>query len=284
MMNIYRNTKAVEQYYDLCQKWYSWVYSDRSSLGMHYGFWDADTAKKKDALINQYREIARLLEPKKGDLILDAGCGVGGASLWLAAHTDADYVGITLSSVQLKMAQGYARKRGLEKRVRFDQKNYFLTGFADGTFDHLFGIESFCYAYPEPLDAFSEMHRVLKSGGKMVMSDVLLLYHPSSEYEKKLAYELRYGFKVSGWNTPEEIISALKECGFKNIQHLDRTQEIRKSVENIYRLSRLAAPLRVLRYVGIISDVEAEQLRAGNAQKKMYDIGLFGYGQFVAEK
>ena len=185
---------------------------------------------------------------------------------------------------KLKLAQRWRRKRGLEKRVRFERKNYFLTGFADETFNHIFGLESFCYAYPQLTDVFAEMYRILKSDGKIIMSDGLLLRRSLNEYEEKLADDMQYGFKMRGWNTPEEIIAAFEKSGFKNVQYIDRTTCIRKSVKDIYRLSILASPLCALRYMGLISRVETEQLLAGNAQKKMYKIGLFGYGIFIAEK
>ena len=82
-------TNLVEEYYNKCTKYYNWFWFDKESLGLHYGFWDKGTKSKKESLLNQYREVIRLLQPKSNELVLDAGCGIGGASLWLTKKTNA---------------------------------------------------------------------------------------------------------------------------------------------------------------------------------------------------
>ena len=285
MVKPTKNIQKVKEYYDTSTRWYRWFYYDKDSLAIHYGFWENPGESRTDALINQYREVASLLKPQSGETILDAGCGVGGGSLWLREQTSANYVGITTSKKQLEMAKINAKKRELEAGIKFLERDFFDTKFANEEFDKIFAIESFCYSYPHPAKLYSEMYRILKPGGKLVISDGVLLRYPQNEYEKKITREFCEGFKMNGWNTPAEILNSLKEAGFKNTHYFSKTKEIEKSVIDIWNRSRLASPLLwVLRLMGLATKTETENLLATRSQKKMYYRGLFGYGVFVADK
>jgi cyclopropane fatty-acyl-phospholipid synthase-like methyltransferase len=278
------DTSSVEDYYDKSQKWYKWLYYDNESLGMHHGFWFKGTKSRKEALINQYKELARLLKFRKGDLVLDAGCGVGGASLWLAQHTEADFIGITVSSVQLKLAQKYANERGLQDRVKFYKMSYFNTEFKDKTFDGVFGIESFCHSYPKLNILLNEMNRILKPKGKIVMSDGILNRTPLNRYEKQIVNKFVLGFKLYGCNTKKEILSFFEKIGFKKIKYIDRLEAVIKSIEEIYRIGKIMAPIKLLSALGLVSKTESENLLALDAEKKMHTLGLCSYATIYAEK
>ncbi|HYW47225.1 MAG TPA: methyltransferase domain-containing protein [Bryobacteraceae bacterium] len=274
----------VENYYDKCQRWYSWCYSDREGLSIHYGFWEPSTRSRDESLVNQYVELEQTLRPRRGELVLDAGCGVGGASLWLARRTEARFEAVTLSSVQLKLARQFAQRKGLAGCVSFRRMNYFHLDFPDASFDAVFGIESFCYSYPAPMRLFRELHRVLKPGGRLYLSDGMLRRQPRTTEEHTLASDVSHGFKMSGWSTMAEIGEALGNAGFGEIGFKDKSESIGPSVDDIHRRGMLAAPLRHLKPLGLVSRVEVENLLATRAQKRMYTCGLFGYGVFWAHR
>ncbi len=278
------NAPNVRDYYDKSTRWYQWFYYDRESLGLHYGFWDADTKSRKEAIINQYRAVKDLLSPKPEDYVLDAGCGVGGASFWLMKEAPAHYTGITLSETQLAMAKRYAKKRDPKQEIEFLLGNYFATEFKNETFDKIFAIESFCYSYPHPESLYAEMFRILKPGGKMVISDGIVLRHPKDQEETELVRKFCNGFKLAGWNTSDEIVAALRKTGFVDIRYVDKTESIKKSITDIWRITHLISPLLQLRHLGLVSRTEAENLWATYGQKTMSEKGLFGYGIFIAEK
>src|SRR3989344_4500183 len=125
---------TVRDYYNKSTKWYQRLWYDKKSLGIHYGFWESSTKKREEALIEQYKIVKELINPKKGQVILDAGCGVGGASLWLAEHTEAQYTGITISDDQIIRAKQFLQSRNLSNRVKFLKRDYFNTKFKDKQF------------------------------------------------------------------------------------------------------------------------------------------------------
>lgn len=260
-------------------------WSDRESLGMHFGFWEQNTLHHKEALINQYRVVKKLLDPQQGDTILDAGCGIGGASLWLAQNSDAHYTGITISKVQLNQARDNAKKRHLEEHVSFSLGNFFDTDFGDATFDKIFCIESACYAYPNPDNLYKELYRILKPNGVMVISDGVLLRHPVTPKEKSVLSAWFDAWALSGGCTIHEVQQALKRSGFQDVTFLDRTSQIEPHVKKLGFLGRfLYTPLRLLCAVRLFSQTGLRNAVAARAQQAAYTLRLFGYGVFSARK
>ena len=81
--SIIENQNIVD-YYDNCQVDYSIVWHLNTHLSLHYGFWDETTKRLRHALIKMNDVLAEKIEIKSSDRVLDAGCGVGGSSMYLA--------------------------------------------------------------------------------------------------------------------------------------------------------------------------------------------------------
>ncbi len=279
------NVPRVTAYYDRSTWLYRWFYYDRESLAMHYGFWDRDDTPRVEALVAQYRQVAQRLRLAPSHHVLDAGCGVAGASCWMASHTPARITGITVSPYQVELGRRYVARRGLADRVFIERRDYFATGFPDSSFDGAFGIESFCYSNPTPEALYREMYRVLKPGGILVISDGVLSRAPEGERERALVDALCRGFRMPGWNTVAEILAALGRAGFRELTCEDRTAQVRPSVLEIARISRRLGPwARAARRLRLVSSTEEENLLATEAQEELYFRGLAGYAIFTATK
>jgi cyclopropane fatty-acyl-phospholipid synthase-like methyltransferase len=116
---------------------------------MHCGFWLKDTKNNDEAIINQYKYLVAKASIDQSKKVLDAGCGVGGGAIYIAKHTGATVVGITISPEQIIEAKKNARKAKVDHLTKFTLEDYTKTGFADNSFDVVFAIESVCYAYPK---------------------------------------------------------------------------------------------------------------------------------------
>jgi len=98
--------ETIIKYYNYTSPFYKFFYHG-DSYGIHYGFWDKKTRNHKEALLNTNKFLAEKAALKSDDIILDAGCGIGGSAVWLAKNYNAHVVGITLSDIQLKEAKKY---------------------------------------------------------------------------------------------------------------------------------------------------------------------------------
>ena len=82
--------------------------------------------------------VARKLELKEGDRVLDVGCGWGGFPLWAATKHGASVVGITLSPPQAEKARQRAEEAGVADRVEIRVMDY--RDLADERFDAIASI------------------------------------------------------------------------------------------------------------------------------------------------
>ncbi|MEP7189784.1 MAG: methyltransferase domain-containing protein, partial [Roseiflexaceae bacterium] len=161
---------AVIAYYD--QTWldYRLFWLNRRTLSVHFGYTDPTTRGHTDALLNMNRVLADRAAIQPGTRVLDAGCGVGGSSLWLAQARDAIVVGITPVASQVARARRFAAMRKLGDQITFEQADYTNTPFPDASFDVVWALESLCHA-PAKAAFYREVARLLRPGGRLVLAE-----------------------------------------------------------------------------------------------------------------
>ncbi|MCX7933339.1 MAG: class I SAM-dependent methyltransferase, partial [Rhodovarius sp.] len=100
--------------------------------------------------------------------VLDAGCGYGATMLDLAPELGGEWLGITLSAVQVRRGQAEAAARGLTGRVRLQLGSY--DDPPPGPFDWIYAIESLIHS-PDPAATLRALARVLAPGGVLTVVD-----------------------------------------------------------------------------------------------------------------
>src|SRR5687767_14617549 len=135
------NAAEIIDYYENCQIDYSLVWQLDEVMCMHYGYWDNTTPHHRSALQMMNKKVAEAAEIKPGNFVLDAGCGVGGPSIFLASQ-GCQVEGITLSDKQVETCRQNALKFKLQDKVHFSKQNYLTTSFPDESFDVVWAIES----------------------------------------------------------------------------------------------------------------------------------------------
>ncbi len=274
-----RVNKKIEEYYDDTQILYNIFWSK----ALHYGFWDKGTKKLSDAVENTNRFVSELLDLQKNDYVLDAGCGVGGSSFFMAKNSGAKITGITLSSKQIKQARKDAKKLHLGNSVSFEKMDFNNTKFKDETFTKIFSIEGACYACNK-LDFLREAYRLLTKGGKIVIVDGFLIKKSLSEKEKEIYDKCLFGWKGDNLSLKDDFLNDLVKVGFKNIRFYDKTHEVMPSSRRIALYGYLFFPFTfILSKLKLISkNIHEHTVACINQKKTFHNFTI--YGVFYAEK
>jgi ubiquinone/menaquinone biosynthesis C-methylase UbiE len=107
-----------------------------------------------------------------GQRLLDAGCGVGGPSIWFAKQRNVTIDAITISPTQLGLAREAVAQAGLTDRIKVQIGDFHKLEeqFPVNTFDGVFFLESICHAesYRRVL---ASARKVLKPGGFVYIKD-----------------------------------------------------------------------------------------------------------------
>jgi tocopherol O-methyltransferase len=72
----------IADYYDQTEIHYRRAWDLEASLAMHYGYWKEDTSSFRESLQHMNEALAHMADIKRDDKVLDAGCGVGGSSIF----------------------------------------------------------------------------------------------------------------------------------------------------------------------------------------------------------
>jgi tocopherol O-methyltransferase len=249
-------TEAIVGYYDETWLDYRILWLNKDNLAVHFGYTDDSTRSHTDALKNMNRVLADRVLIQPGERVLDAGCGVGGSSLWLATKRGAEVVGITLAARQAAMARDNAIRRGVTDRVQFEVADFTATRFPDASFDVVWAVESMCHA-PRKVAFYREAARLLRPGGRVVVADFVRAARPLDSTGERLLHEWLDGWAVPDIDTPGEHLEHLASAGFAEPRLDDVTTHTRPSLRRLYRMAYWTYPLAMLgRVTGVRSEVQ----------------------------
>jgi cyclopropane fatty-acyl-phospholipid synthase-like methyltransferase len=180
-MTLSPHERLVNDYYDAHTDEFYLVGWDPEYL--HFGIFDeqrnaayeADPGlvlrDRREAIVAMTSRIVDSAQIHQSDTVIDAGCGVGGASFYIAANVGASVVGLNINQNQLEIARGRAQEAGLADRVsfRFADCSQPLP-FEDDSVDVVVNIESACH-FGNRRGFILECARILKPGGRLVGQD-----------------------------------------------------------------------------------------------------------------
>ncbi len=180
-------------------------------------------------------EIAGITQ---ADRVLDAGCGVGGAAIFLNTMKKAEVTGISLSEKQIEFAKEQVTKYYPGANVRFEVMDFTNTSFPDNSFDVVWACESVCQADKKAF--VKESLRILKNGGRLILTDFFLTkehQRDNNEWIRKWCDT----WAVTELVTCDYFTQRLAEGGFSNLRSFDYTSNIKHSARRMYLASIFGA-------------------------------------------
>jgi len=244
---------------------------------LHDGLYEIGDETKEQAQEKLVAHLAALAAIPQGSRGLDIGCGMGATSVWLARKLDCRMTGITLSSVQIGIAQALAREAGVDAefiQADADQATFeapFDFAWMVGVLGHLPGQRDFVLNSP----------RLLREGGRFLLADwVVAPEVQATEYEKRVKPVLD-GMLMPSIASLDDYVAWFTEAGYTVLRTEDLTAKTRRTWDEGVSITQAPAILKLALTLG------PDALRLLAAIKGMKDAmrrGLIGYGVLVAER
>jgi SAM-dependent methyltransferase len=201
--------------------------------------------------------------------LLDLGCGVGTAALYLADRLPVEVVGVSISPAQVRRAERYAAQGGPRPgTARFRVADFTRLPHDLADLDLAFAIESFVHADPAAA-FFREVARVLRPGGALVVIDDVRTGDPA---DPRLA-DFRAGWHAPTVVSVDEAAGLAAEAGLRLVgsRDLSPMQRLRRPRD---RVISAAQPL-LRRARG--RSMWADSMVGGDALQQSHLAGLLEY-------
>lgn len=151
---------------------------------------------------------------KEGEVVLDLGSGAG-LDCFLAADRVGQtgrVIGVDMTAEMIEKARENARK-GHYRNVEFRLGEIENLPVADNTVDVVIS-NCVINLSPDKRRVFDEAHRVLRPGGRVMVSDIALLKKLPAKVRKSIP---AYVGCVGGASIKEEYLATMKAAGFKDV-------------------------------------------------------------------
>lgn len=262
--------------------------------------WDLERAPSLDAGIRAttLQAVGRMgLSGNPSPRIYEAGCGIGGCTLEVAALFPGGQVsGLAIVRSQLAIARARAAAQNLSN-VEFVCANYLATPFPERHFDVAFAMECVVHTpVAERPQLLREFLRVLKPGGILVIFDGFSLREPNSESEHRHIEDVMEGWTLPLPPRPSVFREQAEQAGFKVIEQTDTTAHVFHSARRISAIATwVLRPLSwiaripwlsgLTRPMGFASARHATSfVRACRAQLRVFETGLGAYYVHVFQR
>jgi ubiquinone/menaquinone biosynthesis C-methylase UbiE len=155
---------------------------------------------------------------KEGDVVLDLGSGAGLDILLTSRKVGSTgkAIGLDMTPEMIEKANENAQKMGAQN-VEFRLGEMEDMPIEDNSVDWIIS-NCVINLSPDKLKVFSEAYRVLKTGGKMVVSDIIA---------KDLSEELKQDFAfwagcIGGALSEKDYLQAIRDAGFREVEVLSK--------------------------------------------------------------
>lgn len=168
--------------------------------------------------------------------ILDVGAGVGGPARFLAEMYGCQVVGVDLSESFVDAARYLTRCTGQGEKVSFQAANALKLPFSEGQFDIVL-LQHVAMNIFDRARLYHEIRRVLKSGGRLAISDVVAT-SDAPHYPVPWARTPETSFLLTAAGTREVI----ERAGFRPLIWQDDTEAAKAWVAQLLAVGPSVSP------------------------------------------
>ncbi len=157
---------------------------------------------------------------RQGEIVLDLGAGAGFDCFLAAQRVGANghVTGVDMTPEMVEKARENARK-GKYQNVDFRLGEIEHLPVADNAVDVVIS-NCVINLVPDKRRAFAEVFRVLKPGGRLMISDIVLLHELPNAIKNSAA---AYAGCISGALMKDEYLKTIREAGFEDVQVVEET-------------------------------------------------------------
>jgi len=271
-MTRHNDKEGIREFYDVVSSHFHELWGEH----LHHGYWIRGDETKERAQIQLIEHLAQLAEIQPGRRILDVGCGTGASSIFLAKRYKVEATGITISPVQVSLANQAA--------AREDVKATFLLMDAEAMkfeklFDVVWSVESISH-YQDIEKFFASAAKLLKPNGTVAVIDWFKKPNLNPAEYKQQIIPIEKGMLVE-LGTMQEYEAWMRSSGLKIRKseilnkNCSKTWDLALDIIRNKSLWKLAAKNGAM-FVRFLKAFRA--MRAGFAS------GNFVYGLVVAQK
>ncbi|TDD54488.1 methyltransferase domain-containing protein [Kribbella antibiotica] len=213
-----RDKAAIHHHYDVSNTFYEWILGP--SMTYTCAVYPTADATLEEAQYEKYDLVARKLDLKPGQRLLDVGCGWGGMVRHAAREYGVQALGVTLSAEQAEWATQAIKREGLEALAEVRYLDYrdvperdFDAISSIGLTEHI-GIRNYPTYFGFLLDR-------LRPGGRLLNHSIT---RPDNHHRSTGAFIDRYIFPDGELIGSGHIIAEAQNAGFE-VRHSENLRE-----------------------------------------------------------
>lgn len=264
--------EKVREHYDRMSPYYHTLWGEH----IHHGYWIRGDESKETAQIQLIEHLAQAAGVPRGAKILDVGCGFGASSIYLARQYGAEATGITISQVQVEMANQAAVKAGVN--AKFLLMDAEAMTFQD-SFDVAWSVESISH-YQDIPGFFASTAALLRPEGTLAITDWFKKKGLTPREHKKFLHGLEHAMMVE-LQTMEDYAAHMVAGGLE----VTHTEVLNKHCAKTWDFCLDIIKDKAL-WVAAVQNGPAfvRFLRAFKEMRAGFSSGNFIYGLMVARK
>jgi tocopherol O-methyltransferase len=261
----------IVEHYDIVSPYYLALWGEH----LHHGYWVTGDEPKDTAQIQLIDHLAELADIKFGSEVLDIGCGMGASSLYLAKHFHSSATGITISPIQLEMANKAAAKTRLDATFLLMDAEEMVF---ERQFDLLWSMESISHYRDRP-KFFASAVKLLKPGGTFAITDWFKKDGLTATQTRKFIDPIERGMFVE-LQTMHEYASYFTSNGLQ----VTHRENLNKNCAKTWDISSDIIRHKSFWDLAMRHGPEfIDYLKAFQAMRAGFATGNFVYGLFVAK-